>query len=27
VIYGTAASNMRYVVDTLNFIKLMLRRW
>ncbi len=27
VIYGTAASNMRYVADTLNFIKLMLRRW
>ncbi len=27
VIYGTAKSNMRYVADTLNFIKLVLRRW
>ncbi len=27
VIYGTAASKMRYVADSLNFIKLILRRW
>lgn len=27
VIYGTGKSNMRYVADTLNFIKLILRRW
>ncbi|MCS6988612.1 MAG: glycosyltransferase family 2 protein [Chloroherpetonaceae bacterium] len=27
VIYGTSASNMRYVADTFNFVKLVLRHW